>query len=121
MHIACYKPRFIQGCTESLDLLSQYDGIVAWDSILHIPKSHHASLFCSLYRWLKPSAPLLLSLGASDDEFTDTMFGVEFFYSGHAPVVSVALMEEAGFEILLSEVDAPSSRGHLTTPCRKRE
>lgn len=117
----CPDALFIQGRIESLDLPTQYDGIVAWDSIFHIPKSQHASVFRSLHRWLKPKAPLLLSAGGSEDEFTDTMFEVEFFYSGHAPAVTVALLEEAGFEIILREVDDPGSRGHLAILCRKRE
>lgn len=117
----CPGATFIYGDIEALDLAGQYDGIVAWDSIFHIPRARHPAVFASLYRRLKPGAPLLLSLGGSADEFTDTMFGVEFFYSGHAPAVSVALLEEAGFEIILSEVDDPGSRGHLAVLGRRRD
>ena len=48
------------------------------------------------------------------------MFEVEFFYSSHAPAVSLAMLEEAGFAIELAEIDDPSSRGHLAILCRKR-
>jgi SAM-dependent methyltransferase len=117
----CPEAEFIEANIESLDFQPEYDGIIAWDSIFHIPKSRHARVFQSLNRWLKPDAPLLLSLGGSEDEFTDTMFGIEFFYSGYAPAVSTALLQQAGLEIVLSEVDDPGSRGHLAVLCRKRD
>jgi SAM-dependent methyltransferase len=116
----CPAAEFVQAEIESLDLRDEHDGIVAWDSIFHVPKACHASVFRLLWRWLKPGSPLLLSLGGSDDEFVDIMFEVEFFYSSHAPAVSLALLKEAGFAIELAEIDDPSSRGHLAILCRKR-
>jgi hypothetical protein len=47
------------------------------------------------------------------------MFGVDFFYSGHAPEVCVQLLQDAGLEVLLAEVDDPSSRGHVAVLCRR--
>jgi hypothetical protein len=49
------------------------------------------------------------------------MFGVKFFYSSHAPDISVALLREAGFVIELAEIDDPGSRGHLALLCHKRD
>jgi hypothetical protein len=46
------------------------------------------------------------------------MFGIDFYYSGHSPEVSAALLRAAGFEIILAEVDDPSSRGHVAILCR---
>jgi hypothetical protein len=62
---------------------------------------------------------MLLSLGGSEDEFTAPMFGVDFFYSGHAPEESMALLREMGFDIVRAKIDAPSSRGHLAILCKK--
>lgn len=115
----CPEAEFIAGDMTSTELFDRYDGIVAWDSIFHIPKAQHGELFQTMYKWLRPGAAILLSLGGSEDEFTATMFDVEFFYSGDSPDVSVALLREAGFDILLSEVDDPSSRGHVAILCRK--
>jgi SAM-dependent methyltransferase len=100
-----------------------YGGVVAWDSIFHVPKERHARLFESIHEWLNPGGPFLLSLGGggSEEDFTDLMFGVEFFYSGHAPSKSIALLEKCGFEIDLAEIDDPTSRGHLAIICRKTD
>ena len=103
----------------AVELAGDYHGIVAWDSIFHIPKAQHGKLFHALSRWLVPHAPLLLSLGGSEGEFLAPMFGLDFLYSAHRPEVSLALLAEAGFAILLAELDDPSSRGHLAVLCRK--
>ena len=115
----CPEAQLIAGDMTSIDLSDRYDGIVAWDSIFHVPKTEHTALFRMMHSWLKPEAPILLSLGGSEDEFIAAMFDVDFFYSGHSPDVSIALLRESGFEILLSEIDDPSSRGHLAVLCRK--
>jgi cyclopropane fatty-acyl-phospholipid synthase-like methyltransferase len=96
----------------------RFDGIIAWDSVFHIPKDRHRNLFHSMREWLEPGGPLLMSLGGSDDEFTDSMYGEEFFYSAHAPAVSIAMLGDAGFEIVVAEVDDPTSRGHMAIICR---
>jgi SAM-dependent methyltransferase len=116
----CPEADFVAGDMVAVELAGPYDGMVAWDSIFHVPKAQHGQLFHTLARWLVPHAPLLLSLGGSEGEFLAPMFGLDFFYSAHAPEVSLALLRDAGFAILLSEVDDPSSRGHLAVLCRKR-
>jgi hypothetical protein len=51
--------------------------------------------------------------------FTSEMFGHTFFYSGYGPDVARRLLEAAGFEVELWEVDDPSSRGHIAVIARK--
>ncbi|WP_447980118.1 class I SAM-dependent methyltransferase [Candidatus Nitrospira bockiana] len=115
----CPEADLIAGDLSAIDLSHRYDGIVAWDSIFHVPRAQHGTLFHQMHEWVRPGAPVLLSVGGREDEFIAPMFEVDFFYSGHAPDVSAALLREAGFEILLSEVDDPSSRGHVAVLCRK--
>ena len=98
--------------------LRRIDGLIAWDSVFHIPKLEHAVLFRQMRLWVTPGAPVLLSAGGTEDEFTAPMFDVPFFYSGHAPEQTKALLRDAGFEILCAEIDDPSSRGHLAVLCR---
>jgi cyclopropane fatty-acyl-phospholipid synthase-like methyltransferase len=116
----CPEAELVAGDMGTVELLpSGYQGIVAWDSIFHVPKAQHRELFHRLSRWLVSNAPLLLSLGGSEGEFSAPMFGIDFFYSAHRPEVSLSLLQEAGFEILLAEIGDPSSRGHLAVLCRK--
>jgi len=117
--VRCPEAEFITADMLELSLTTRYQGLVAWDSVFHIPRGRHLTLFCRMHGWLEDGAPMLLSLGGSEDEFTAPMFGVDFFYSGYAPETSVGLLREAGFEVIRAEIDDPSSRGHLAIVCRK--
>jgi cyclopropane fatty-acyl-phospholipid synthase-like methyltransferase len=113
------EARFVLGDVLVHELTEQYPGIIAWDSIFHIPRGQHLNVFQKFHQWLLPDGLLLLSLGGSVWEGTSEMFGHEFFYSGFAPDESSRLLEQAGFEILLSEIDDPSSHGHIAVFCKK--
>lgn len=105
---------FLQGDMRTIHLDGRFDGIVAWDSVFHLPRVEHAALFARMRQWLAPGGRLLLSLGGSGEaEFTSDMFGTSFFYSGHEPGQALDLLTRAGFRIEHWEIDDPSSRGHL--------
>ena len=115
----CPKGIFFLDDMMTVQLPETYHGIVAWDSLFHVPKSNHAKLFQAMSQWLEPNSPLLLSAGGSDGEFTAPMFGVDFFYNAHAPDVFLDLLRSTGFELVHSEFDDPSPRGHFVVICRK--
>lgn len=117
--VNCPEAQLAFGDMLAITLPKRYEGIIAWNSLFHIPRSLHSALFLRMRNWLMPGGSLLLSVGGSDDEFTATLFDVPFFYSAHRPDVSIALLRDIGFEILLSEIDDPSSRGHMAILCRK--
>jgi cyclopropane fatty-acyl-phospholipid synthase-like methyltransferase len=108
----------VYGDMRSVDPGGPFAATVAWDSVFHVPRADHADLFRRFRSWLEPGGLLLISLGGSEGEFTDTMLGDTFFYSGHAPAESVRLLEAAGFEILHQEIDDPQSRGHFVVLAR---
>jgi SAM-dependent methyltransferase len=105
---------FLLGDMRTIVLDGCFDGIVAWDSVFHVPRDDHAALFSRLAGWLAPGGCLLLSLGGTADAgFTSEMHGTTFFYSGHDPDDACRLLEAAGFRIEHREVDDASSRGHI--------
>ncbi len=110
---------FIQADIESLALERSYDAVVAWDSLFHIKRERHVAVFERCYAWLGTPGGFLLSLGGSAWEGTAEMLGQTFFYSGHAPETSIALLEAVGFRGAFWEVDDPSSRGHIAVLARK--
>lgn len=107
-----------------VDFNDRFAAIIAWDSIFHIERRHHQTIFGKLHKWLEPDGRLLLSVdgSASDDGegFTSEMFGQTFFYSGYAPEESIRLLEAEGFQIELWEVDDPLARGHVAIIATKR-
>jgi 2-polyprenyl-3-methyl-5-hydroxy-6-metoxy-1,4-benzoquinol methylase len=78
--------RFIHGDMRTVDPGGRFDGIVAWDSIFHVPRGDHPALFARFWAWLRPSGSLLLSLGGSGAaSFTSEMHGATFFYGAQEP------------------------------------
>jgi trans-aconitate methyltransferase len=88
--------------------------VIAWDSIFHIDRRQHDTVFARIRGVLADWGWLLMSAGGSSEEgFHSEMFGHTFFYSGYKPVQTVAMLAAAGFDMDLCEVDDPSSRGHV--------
>lgn len=121
------KAKFIHADMVDLELADKFDGAIAWDSMFHVERKHHAAIYQKLFQALKVGSRVLLSVGGSapDEEddsvegFTSEMFGQTFYYSGFAPEVTRKMIESAGFEIELWEVDDPTSRGHIAVIARK--
>ncbi len=90
-----------------------FGGIVAWDSVFHVPRAKHGALFGKFARWLRPGGRVLVTGGGSAGEFTDVMLGEAFFYSGYAPEGTVKLLAAAGFAVVEQVVDDSSGRGHV--------
>jgi cyclopropane fatty-acyl-phospholipid synthase-like methyltransferase len=89
-----------------------FDAIVCWDALFHLERTRHAALFARSASWLRPGGRLMLTFGGSDHPaFTDTMFGRTFFYDSHPPETALALLERAGFRVLLSEFLNPPTLG----------
>ena len=126
------QAEFIHSDMVDVRLPGKFAAAVAWDSIFHVERKHHSSIYRKLAGALESGARLLLSVGGSDaddsagseDErqaegFTSEMYGHTFFYSGYSPQIARKLLEEAGFEIEVWEVDDPSSRGHIAVIAKK--
>lgn len=110
----------------TVELTDTFDAAVAWDSMFHVERKHHAAIYRKLANALRKGARLLLSVGGSapaeDDSvegFTSAMYGQTFYYSGFAPEVTRKLIETSGFEVELWEVDDATSRGHIAVIARK--
>ena len=115
----CPEAELVLGDMTELALEGPFGGIVAWDSVFHVPRARHARLFGEMSRLLAPGAPLLLSVGGSEGEFTAEMLGVDLSYGGYTPEESRRLLESRRFEVLLAETDDPTARGHVAILCRK--
>jgi len=100
---------------------------IAWDSVFHVSREHHPAIYRKLANALEAGRRLLLSVGGSGVESLDSseagissqMFGQTFFYDAYAPDIARQLIEAAGFEIEMWELDDSSSRGHVAVIARK--
>jgi SAM-dependent methyltransferase len=112
--------RLVQERLEEIDFAETFAAAVAWDSLFHVDREHHAAIYAKLARWLAPGGRLLLSSGGTEDPgFTDRMHGETFFYSSWRPERVIELLEAAGFAVELCEVDQPMGRGHVAIVARR--
>ncbi len=112
--------RLIRADMCELELDERFAAVVAWDSLFHVERGRHPSVFRKLSSLLAPGGLLLLSAGGTGHPgFTSEMHGHTFFYSAHDPAETLGLLKDAGFEVELCEEDDPSSRGHIAVVARR--
>lgn len=94
---------FLQMNMTDLDFPAEsFDGLIACYSIFHVPRKHHAAIFKSFARILKPGALMLGSVGASEWEGVENYYGVDMFWSHFNASEYKSLITEAGFEIVFA-------------------
>jgi SAM-dependent methyltransferase len=124
------EAEFIYGDMVEIQFNEKFAAAVVWDSAFHVKRKYHSAIYQKLAGVLESGGRLLLSVGGSgaedfvsddsdDTGFTSEMFGHTFFYDGYAPKIARQLLEAAGFEIEVWEVDDPGSRGHIAVIARK--
>lgn len=82
------------------------DCVLAFYSLIHLPRRDHAGVIESVHRWLRPAGIFAINLGASDnpggiDEWIDD---VKMHWSGFDAATNTDIVRNAGFEIVRDEV-----------------
>ena len=104
-----------------------FDAVCSYYAIIHIPRHEHAGILAAFHRALRPGGYAFLCLGAADldDDFDDDYFGVRMYWSHYDGPTNLALLRDAGFEVLWSSFvsdslgDSPPDAGHLFVLARK--
>lgn len=82
-----------------------FDAVVAFFSIVHVPREEHASLFGRIAAWLRPGGCFVASLGTSDDPggTAEDWLGARMYWSGYDAETNIRLLREAGLTIEVAE------------------
>lgn len=82
------------------------DAVLAFYSLIHVPREDHASVIGAVHRWLRPGGVFGVNLGSGDDpgSFERWIDDVPMYWSGFDAATNVELVRNAGFEILRDEV-----------------
>lgn len=111
----------VRDMSELQDGEFQVDAIVSFYAIFHTPRENHADLLKKFRSFLKPNGYLLITMGASDWEGKEDNFcGSEMYWSHYGAEKNKELIEEAGFEIVFSEVDTAGGENHLVILARAK-
>ncbi|MHA1220745.1 MAG: class I SAM-dependent methyltransferase [Candidatus Heimdallarchaeota archaeon] len=101
------KGEFHRKDMTELDFPDNYfGGILAYYSIIHVPRDEHEDLFRNFFRMLKPTGVALFSLTSTDDSSytNEDFFGKEMFWSGFDAETNIALLESIGYHIIWSKL-----------------
>jgi SAM-dependent methyltransferase len=103
--------RWILSRLETFGFDGCYQGVICWDALFHVERSHHEPILARISRCLAPGGRLMLTIGGSDHPaFTDTMFGQRFFYDSHPPQKVLGLLADLGFAFPVREfMNLPTS------------
>jgi ubiquinone/menaquinone biosynthesis C-methylase UbiE len=99
------EAEFVKKDMTKLDFpADSFDGVIAFYSIIHVPKEKYSSLFDSFHRILKPEGIMLVCMGPDEWEATDEYLGTTMFWSQYGPEKSLQLVKDAGFQIVSDQI-----------------
>ena len=91
-----------------------YDAVVAFYSLIHVPREKHPDVVRRIGDWLRPGGIFVASFGVHDDPGTveADWLGAPMFFSHFDERATVALIRAAGFGIVSATViDEPEHDG----------
>jgi ubiquinone/menaquinone biosynthesis C-methylase UbiE len=116
------KTVFIKKDMNKLDFaINSFDGLVAFYSIIHVPREKHSSLFESFHKILKTEGVMLVCMGPDEWEATDEYMGTTMFWSQYSPEKSSRLVEDAGFQIVYDQILVRGGEKHYWILARNRK
>jgi SAM-dependent methyltransferase len=104
--VAFPHARFVRADMTAFDLApGSVAGVVALFSMIHVPRERLGATLGHIRRWLLPGGAFLATFTARDNPGAiEDWLGTQMFFSGFAPVATIALLREAGFTIGRDEV-----------------
>jgi len=95
------------------------DAVVSFYAIIHVPKENHRELFTKINSFLPVGGLILVTLGKEENEEIGDFYGVEMYWSHYGSEQSREIIEEAGFEVIIDEIDASGEESYHIILARK--
>ena len=95
-----------------------FDAVVAFHSIIHVPRTEHPALLKSIHRWLEPGGVFMATMTVTDYEGKDENWegwGAPMAWSHYDSEANVAMLRGAGFEIHYAEPRTGPGTGDAET------
>ena len=96
---------FVKGDIRYWDTEAQYDFILAWDCLFHLPLNMQKPVLAKLCRMLSEQGVMIHTFGDGVGEHTDNWRGQEFCYSSIGISQNIELLHENGLSMLHLELD----------------
>jgi cyclopropane fatty-acyl-phospholipid synthase-like methyltransferase len=96
------------------------DAVVSFYAIFHTKRETHQDLFNKINSFLPIGGLILVSMGSSEWEGTESDFhGTEMFWSHFDADKNRKIIKNAGFKILFDEIDVSNKEKHLIIIAQK--
>lgn len=115
-HLDSNNVEFISGDMTKLTFpTSHFEAVVAFYSIIHLPRQEQLDMFKQIWSWLKPGGYLLCNLGTTDDPGgTHTWLGdTQMYWSGFNADQYHQILTERGFCSINTEIITDNEDGKL--------
>lgn len=76
---------FIHSDMRTVAIDQRFDGVLAWDSLFHLPHQDQADMLQKIGRWMNHGAPLLFNSGPARGEVIGTQFGDPLYHASLDP------------------------------------
>lgn len=105
---------FLHGDAGSVEFpAASFDAVVSFYALEHIPREEHETILRRIYQWLRPGGLVLIGMEAGDIEgVLGEWLGVPMFMSCFDPETMTRMVDEAGFELLETAIEAQIERSH---------
>lgn len=110
-----YVPEAFYEVKDMLDIKEgEYcvDGIVSLYAIFHIPRELHGDILKKFSSFLPKGGALLITMASTEWEGEEEFFGVTMYQSHYGVEKNTELVENAGFEIIVNEIDTSGDEKH---------
>lgn len=104
--------RWLVADMRALGLAARFDGILAWDSLFHLRSVDQRRMFEVLEGHIAPGGVLLFTSGPRAGTAIGDFYGHDLFHDSLDPEDYEALLQRAGFEVILFRPEDPACGGH---------
>ena len=90
-----------------------FDAVVAFYSIIHVPRDEQKTLLGAIWSWLTPGGYFLGTLGAHDTpaDLEADWLGVPMYWSSFEPDANRQMVADAGFSTVAARLETASEEG----------
>lgn len=79
------RHRWICADMRTVELEGPFHGVIAWDSLFHLPPEDQAEMVVKAAAWLAPEGAFLFNTGSACSETIGCQFGEELYHASLAP------------------------------------
>jgi SAM-dependent methyltransferase len=110
--------QFVQADITQLDFApASFDAVVAFYSIIHVPREEQQKLLQDVASWLHPGGLLVAAMGthSAQVEFEEDFLGAPMYWSGFDSETNKHMVEETGLRIISAQKETMPEFGQPVT------